>query len=98
VRFEVPTAVSLKMAVFWVVAPCSLVKFTDVSEVLTVFIIRAMSIALMVVNFYQTARRNNPEYRHLQINSFFNFCFSLQTEELKGTRWEIPLFGYVSTG
>jgi hypothetical protein len=27
VGFEVLTAVSMKMAVFWVVAPCSLVKF-----------------------------------------------------------------------
>jgi hypothetical protein len=26
--------VSTKMAVFWVVAPCSLVEFTNVSEVL----------------------------------------------------------------
>jgi hypothetical protein len=26
VRFEVLTAVSMKMAVFWVVAPCSLVE------------------------------------------------------------------------
>jgi hypothetical protein len=27
-------AVSIKMAVFWVVVPCSLVEVTDVSEVL----------------------------------------------------------------
>jgi hypothetical protein len=27
VRFQVLTAASMKMAVFWVVAPCSLVKF-----------------------------------------------------------------------
>jgi hypothetical protein len=25
-RFEIPTAASMKMAVFWVVAPCSLVE------------------------------------------------------------------------
>jgi hypothetical protein len=31
-----------EMAVFWVVAPCSLVKFTNVSEVLTASIIRAI--------------------------------------------------------
>jgi hypothetical protein len=33
----------MKMAVFWVVAPCSLKKFTNVSEVLAASIIRAMS-------------------------------------------------------
>jgi hypothetical protein len=32
----------MKMAVFWVVAPCTLVKFTDVSEACTASIIRAM--------------------------------------------------------
>jgi hypothetical protein len=40
-RFEVLTVVSMKMVVFWVVAPCSLVKFTDVSEVLAASIIRS---------------------------------------------------------
>jgi hypothetical protein len=34
VRFEVLTAAIMKVAVFWVVAPCSLLEFTDVSEVL----------------------------------------------------------------
>jgi hypothetical protein len=41
VRFEVLTAASMKMIVFWVVAPCSLVEI-DVSEMLTAFIIKAM--------------------------------------------------------
>jgi hypothetical protein len=36
-------ALSLKMAVLWVVAPCSLVKFTDISEVLAASIIRAVT-------------------------------------------------------
>jgi hypothetical protein len=69
------------MAVFWVVAPCSLVEVTNVSEVLAASIIRALVnfyqttlIALMVeaartsetlVNFYRTARRYNPEDSHL---------------------------------
>jgi hypothetical protein len=43
VGFEVLTTVSAKMAVFWVVAPCGLVEFTNVSEVLAASIIRAMS-------------------------------------------------------
>jgi hypothetical protein len=37
----------MMMAVFWDVAPCSLVEVTDVSEVLAAS-----------VNFYQTTRRN----------------------------------------
>jgi hypothetical protein len=32
----------MKMTVFWDVAPCSLVKFTDVSEMLAASIIRAI--------------------------------------------------------
>jgi hypothetical protein len=46
VGFEVLTAASMKMAVFWVVAPCSCVvlqKFTEVSEVLGASIIGAMA-------------------------------------------------------
>jgi hypothetical protein len=42
VRFEVPKATIMKIAVFWVVAPCSLVDFTYVSEVLAASIIRTM--------------------------------------------------------
>jgi hypothetical protein len=41
VRFYVLTAATMKMTVFWDVAPCSLVKFTDVSEGFTASIIRA---------------------------------------------------------
>jgi uncharacterized membrane protein len=41
--FEVLTAVSMKMTVFWVVGPCNVVEFTNVSEVLDASIIRAMS-------------------------------------------------------
>jgi hypothetical protein len=35
VRFEVLMAANMKMAVFWVVTPCSLVEVCEVSEVLT---------------------------------------------------------------
>jgi hypothetical protein len=75
VRFEVLWAASMKITVVWVVAPCSLVKFTDVSEVLAAFIVRAMSIALMMVNFYKTTRCNSPEYSHLKIYSIFVFLY-----------------------
>jgi hypothetical protein len=42
VGFEVLTAVSTKMAVFWVVAPYSLVEVYNVLEVLAASIIRAI--------------------------------------------------------
>jgi hypothetical protein len=42
-EIQVLMAASMKMAVFWVVAPCSLVEVTDVSEVLAASIIRVMS-------------------------------------------------------
>jgi hypothetical protein len=60
IGFEVLTAVSMKMAVFWVVAPCSL----DVSEVLIALMMEAASICETSVNFYQTTWRNNPEDSH----------------------------------
>jgi hypothetical protein len=78
VGFEVLTAVSTKMVVFWVVATCSLV------EVYQRFrgpcclhnqgaIIRAIALMMeaartseTLVNFYQTTRRYNPEDSHLR--------------------------------
>jgi hypothetical protein len=60
----------LKMAVFWLFAPCGLIKFTDVLEVLVASITWAMiaqtSTSETSVNFYQTTRRNNPEDSHLR--------------------------------
>jgi hypothetical protein len=65
-------AVSTKIAVFWVVAPCS----TNVSEVLAASIFRATAITLMMeaartsgtlVNFYQTTQRYNPKDNHLNV-------------------------------
>jgi hypothetical protein len=62
VRFNVLTAASMKMAVFLVIAPCSLVEVCR----------RFRAIALMMeainsetsVKFYQTARCYNPEDRY----------------------------------
>jgi hypothetical protein len=84
-RFEVLTAVSTEMSVFWVVAPCSLVEnFTIVSEDLTASIIRTMSIMIIflmmeaarssetLVNFYQNAQRCNSEDSHLIFTRKFN--------------------------
>jgi hypothetical protein len=42
VKFQVLSAVSMKINVFWDVAPYSLIKLTDVSKALTLSIIRAM--------------------------------------------------------
>jgi hypothetical protein len=41
VGFVVLTAASMKMAVFWVAATCSLIDFSDVSEVFAASNIRA---------------------------------------------------------
>jgi hypothetical protein len=70
-------AVSMKMAVLWVVAPCDWYKFNNVSEVCTASIIRVMSnIALMMgavviaetlLNLYQSTRSYNVEDRHLYV-------------------------------
>jgi hypothetical protein len=49
VRFQVLTAASIKMAVFWVFTSCSLVeKFTDVLEVITASIITVTIIILII--------------------------------------------------
>jgi hypothetical protein len=61
VGFEVLTAVSTKMAVFWVVAPCRamalMMETARTSETL--------------VNFYQTTRRYNSEDSHLRLILYF---------------------------
>jgi hypothetical protein len=57
----------LKMSVFWDVARCSLVEFTDVSETLAAsgtratMIMEAAGASKTSVNFYQTTRFNIPE-------------------------------------
>jgi hypothetical protein len=48
----------MKMAVFWIVAPCSLV------EAITLMM-EAASTSETSVNFYQTTRRNNPKDSNL---------------------------------
>jgi hypothetical protein len=49
-------------------------KLTDVLEVLTASIIRAMMEAVstseMFVNFYQSTRRNIPEDSHLELSIY----------------------------
>jgi hypothetical protein len=63
--------VSTKMAVFWVVAPCSLVEvyqcFGGLDDHATHrLMVEAARSSEILVNFYQTTRRYNPENSHLQ--------------------------------
>jgi hypothetical protein len=55
VRFQVLTAESMRMIVFWDAAPCSLI----------VLLMEAASTSETSVNFYETTRRNIPEDSHL---------------------------------
>jgi hypothetical protein len=53
----------MKFAVFWDIAPCSLVKFTDVSDVFTAFVshlimMEAVNTSDVPVNVCQAARRS----------------------------------------
>jgi hypothetical protein len=54
---------SLKMVVFWVVAPCSLVEVYR--RFLVIALMETASTSETSVNFYQTTRRYNPENSHL---------------------------------
>jgi hypothetical protein len=70
VRFQVLTAATMKLTVFWDVAPGDLVDATDVSEMLASSIIRMMkagSTSETSVN-YKTTRRNIPKHSHLEIS------------------------------
>jgi hypothetical protein len=73
VGFEVLTAVSTKMAVFWGVAPCSLIEVyqhfrgTCCLHHQIALKIEAASTSEMLVNFYQTTWRYTPEDSHLRI-------------------------------
>jgi hypothetical protein len=52
----------MKMAVFWVVAPCSLVEVYQRIALM----MEATRTSETLVNFYQTTRRFNPEDSHLR--------------------------------
>jgi hypothetical protein len=61
VRFKVLTAISMKMAVFWDVALCSLVEAVS---------------SKMSVNIYQNTQHNIPEDSHLPFTSYLHFSFN----------------------
>jgi hypothetical protein len=67
VGFEVLTAVSMKIAVFWVVAPCSLVEVYQRFRGPIALMMEAARTSETLVNFYQTTRCYNPEDSNLQI-------------------------------
>jgi hypothetical protein len=77
VRFQVLTAASVKMADFWVAAPCSLVEVYRHFRGTAALMMETASTSETSVNFYQTKRRYNPEDCHLvcnlllKIKSFF---------------------------
>jgi hypothetical protein len=69
VKFQVFTASSMKMAVLWVVVPCSLAEVPKVPEVLPASIITALMmearISETLADFYQNTWQYNPEDSHL---------------------------------
>jgi hypothetical protein len=68
-RLEVLTAVITKMAVFWVVAPCSVVEVYQHFRspcCLIALMMEAVRTSETMVNLYQTTWRYNPEDNHLQ--------------------------------
>jgi hypothetical protein len=73
------------MAVFWVVAQCSLVHIALMME--------AARTSETLVNFYQTTRCNNPEDSHLRLWSLYIYVPA--TKEIKCTgpveMWEMHL-------
>jgi hypothetical protein len=88
VRFQVLTAASMKMAVFWDVAPCSLVdigrRFTGAycphhqgDETLIAVMMGTVSTFETSADIYQTTRRNIPEDNHLVIT----LCTFLNTKD-----------------
>jgi hypothetical protein len=75
-RFQVLTAASMKMAVFWVVAPCSLVevyrRFRGACCLIDLMI-KTVSIYETSVNFYQTTRQQ-PRRQSLSTYLSLSFC------------------------
>jgi hypothetical protein len=66
VGLEIHTVVSMKMAVFWVVASCTLVKVYQRFRGLIALMMEAVRASETSVTSYQSTWRYNPEDRHLQ--------------------------------
>jgi hypothetical protein len=67
------TKLIMKMAVFWVVAPCSLVEVYKRFRGRIALMMEAAGTSETLVNFYQTTRRYNPEDSHLRNHHRENF-------------------------
>jgi L-ascorbate metabolism protein UlaG (beta-lactamase superfamily) len=65
VELEILTKASVKMAVFWVIASCSLIEVSARCLVIDLMM-EAGNTPETPVNFGQTTKRNNPEDSHLQ--------------------------------
>jgi hypothetical protein len=70
----------MKIAVFWVVAPCSLV---EVSESLIALMMEAARTSETLVNFYQTTRCYNPEDSHL--HKIYRSGAEIKRMEIRGS-------------
>jgi hypothetical protein len=73
VRFEVLTAASVKMTVFWVVAPCSLGRSLPTFHIALMEAARTSEPSL---NVYNTTRRNNPEDSHLHVSCHLRYIIT----------------------
>jgi hypothetical protein len=74
-RFQVLTAKRMKMTVFWVLAPCSLIEIDRRfrgAYCLHRLDVKALSTCETLVSFYQTTGRNITEDSHLQIINSLN--------------------------
>jgi hypothetical protein len=77
VRFQVLTATSMKTILFWYVAPCSLVD--------TALMMEAVNTSEPSASFYHTTRRNIPQDRYLQFESYLPI--RLEPIFLKSIKW-----------
>jgi hypothetical protein len=68
----------MKMAVFWVEAPCSLVEVSEVlaASIIIALMMEAVRTSETLVNFYQTTRCNNPEDSRLQNSDCYTMPFN----------------------
>jgi hypothetical protein len=88
--FEVLAAVSTKIAVVWVVAPCSLVdvyrRFRGICCLHQIaLMMEAARTSETFINFYQTTRRYNPEDSGLRWNDDY-YCELIGNDGVRSRR------------
>jgi hypothetical protein len=82
-KFQILKAASTKIAVFWDVAPCSLVDYLVEDESLIALMMEAVRTSETLVNFYQTTQRYNPEDSHLRACIIFRRWENLGPSHLR---------------